>query len=98
MSDKNTRYLGVPCRSMPPTLKHRPAVWENMLGTVYAMNDAGQTEYFDYDHDAAKAFAGVESGERDLRLARAKVNMNGMYSHQLPSKGKLVLWIKKGHS
>lgn len=52
----------------PPTRKHRPLVWENMLGTVYATD--GQTvRYFDFDWDAALAFAGVPDAT-DLRSAR----------------------------
>lgn len=42
-----------------PTRRHRPAVWEAMLGTVYAMNAAREVRYFDYDHAAAVEFAGL---------------------------------------
>jgi hypothetical protein len=49
---------------------HRPLVWENMLGTVYARNAEGETKYFDYDYEAAHAFAGTASC-LDLRVAKA---------------------------
>lgn len=47
-------------RKAKPTLKHRPAVWENMLGTVYARNAEGVTRYFDYKWAEACEFAGVD--------------------------------------
>lgn len=58
-------------RRMKPTLRHRVAIWENMLGTVNAMNDRGEVRYFDYDWAAAREFAGVDVGDRDLRIWRA---------------------------
>jgi len=56
-------------RKMKPTLKHRPAIWECMLGTVYAMNDEGEVKYFDYKWDDAVEFAGVTE-DRDPRVFR----------------------------
>ena len=53
------------------TLQHRPLVWENMLGTVRARNAQGETKYFDYDYEAAHAFAGTAECT-DLRVSRAK--------------------------
>lgn len=70
-----------------PTRKHRPAVWEAMLATVYARNAAGVTRYFDYDWDAARAFAGVDQAT-DLRLYRAA------QSERHIRKGQLVLYVK----
>jgi len=64
-----------------------------MLGTVYAMNDVGEIRYFDYDHTAARAFAGVLEAERDPRLARTKDGSYGDY--QRPRRGQYVLWILK---
>jgi hypothetical protein len=82
----------------PPTKKHRPAVWENMLGTVYAMNEAKEVRYFDYDYDAALDFAGYGSlSDRDPRTARKTLPYrytNGA-SHEEPRKGQMVLWILK---
>ena len=95
-------YIGVLCRKMKPTKKHRPAIWENLLGTVMAMNDLGETHYFDYDWDAAKAHAGVD-GDSDPRLFKMKEHVrysNGQHTLSDPQRGKLVLWIvpkKKYH-
>lgn len=75
-------------RRMKPTLKHRPAIWECMLGTVFARNAAGQVKYFDYDWDAARAFAGI-TPESDPRVYKAA----GSSEHI--RKGQLVLYIKK---
>ena len=65
-------YAGVLARIMKPTQKHRPAIWEAMLGTVYAMNDAGEVKYFDYKWDEAAIFAGLGGltvvDERDPRV------------------------------
>lgn len=58
-------------RKMKPTLKHRPAIWEAILGTVYASNGI-EVRYFDYRWDEARAFAGVDQPGADPRLARAK--------------------------
>jgi len=41
-----------------PTRQHRQALWECMLGTVYACNAKGKVEYFDYDYAKAIAFIG----------------------------------------
>ncbi len=73
---------------MRPTQKHRPAIWENMLGTVYARNDAGEIKYFDYRWDDARVFAGVEV-ERDPRVAKA----TGNYPGEGPRRGQAVLWV-----
>ena len=85
---------------MRPTMKHRPAIWENMLGTVYAMNDARECKYFDYDYEAALAFAGVSSDNStgDNRLSkpvrRCSWIRKGCWSSE-PRRGQLVLWVKK---
>lgn len=76
-------------RKMKPTLKHRPAVWEGILGTVYAYDDTGCTRYFDYDWDAAREYAGVRD-DRDLRLARSPRRYGAPGG---PRKGQLVLWV-----
>jgi len=62
-----SRKAGVEARLMKPTQRHRLAVWECMLGTVYAF-DGTKTRYFDYDHAAALAYAGVTQ-DSDPRLA-----------------------------
>lgn len=78
-------------RQAKPTMKHRPAIWECMLGTVYARNDAGKVMYFDYDYAAARAFANVEG--RDLRTYRVP-RAYGSTGHMGPRAGALVLWVK----
>lgn len=97
-------YLGVKALKAPPLKNYRPAMWENMLGTVYAMNDAGEVKYFDYDHDAAKAYAGIgpDSAPRLYRVDRkaygkphGEYRYGGNDDYASPRHGKLVLWVKK---
>lgn len=98
----HTTFLGTRCKLAPRTNAHRPAIWECMLGTVYAMNDARVTKYFDYDHAAAIAYAGVTS-ERDPRLHKVRQQDNYRWHNEhngeqilgSPRVGKLVLWITK---
>ena len=91
---KTTIFIGVPCRRMPPTLKHRPAIWEGILRTVYAMNEAGETKYFDYDHAAAKVHAGI-ANKQDIRLACNVRWSNGADYMSDPRVGELVLWVEE---
>jgi hypothetical protein len=86
------RFAGVAAKKMKPTKKHRPAMWECMLGTVYAQNDTGEIKYFDYKWEDAKTFAGISS-DRDPRVFKTDKNMNYEMRYELPSKGNLVLWI-----
>ena len=94
-----SEYLDRPARAMRPTKKHRPAVWENMLGTLYAQNDAGDVCYFDYDWDAAFEYAGYAEN-RDPRAygftgERAMYRYhNGSVHNTSPRKGQRVLWLK----
>jgi len=80
------------------TKKHRPAVWECFLGTVFALNDQGECKYFDYDWDKARKFAGV-SKDRDPRLSRASgretnyIKSGDEWAN--PRKTKMVLWVLK---
>ena|SRR5271165_770877 len=70
------------------TKKHRPLVWECMLGAVYAREpNAGNKEarYFDYDYAAARLHAQVAQCT-DLRICRIKVSYAGW-----PRKGQLCL-------
>ncbi len=81
----------------PPTKKHRPAIWEAMLGTVYAADPDGNVRYFDYDYAAAKRFARVRRGRNDLRLYRHKAFVTPYLrsqSAERPRDGQLVLWRK----
>lgn len=100
---KVTTWLEIPgVKLQAPNRSHRPAIWENMLGTVYAMNDQFEVQYFDYDWDAAKKFAGLEN-KKDLRLFKHKKTdvrhdweaKKDMWSHEYPRKGKTVLWVEK---
>ena len=97
MAAKTVDYVGIPARRMKPTKKHRPAIWEGMLGTVYAMNEAGETKYFDYDWDDAKAHAGIPD-KTDIRLYRHREHIrysNGADIMSDPQMGKLVLWVER---
>lgn len=94
-----TTYLKVPCKKMAPTRGHRPAVWEAMLGAVYALNSAGECRYFDYDHAGALAFAGVVEGA-DNRLHPITKLLNFQYVKSGPAEanprvGRQVLWVPK---
>lgn len=94
---KTTYFLGVKASAAPPTKAHRPAVWECMLGTVYAMNAAGECRYFDYDHAAALAFSGAKSDGAEPRLARVKEPKGWIRKGATdanPRRGRLVLWVK----
>lgn len=78
-----------------PTQKHRPAVWECMLGTVYAY-DGNKIKYFDYDHEGALAYAGINWESEDLRWAKKP----GRYSYcgggvDEPGMNKKILWTLK---
>jgi len=76
-----------------PTKSHRPALWENMLGTVYAMNAAGVVAYFDYDYAQAVAFIGVAEDVRVHRVgARDRFYIG---PNELLRRGKLVWFVKK---
>jgi len=90
-TSRKTSWLGIACEQREPTSKYRPAIWENMLGTVFAMNDARKIKYFGYRHDEAKAFAGVLEDGRDCRVAEWK---GVVYDSEgnLPRRGQRVLW------
>ena len=68
------------------TQKHRPLLWENMLGTVYAVNPEWKTEYFDYNWEAAHAHIELDR-YTDLRVCKVKVQ----YA-EWPRKGKWALF------
>jgi hypothetical protein len=79
----------------PQTKKHRPAIWECMLGTVYARSPQGQIRYFDYDWDGARAFAEVPT-EGDLRLAKKTPGYRLTDDPSMePSPRQLILWVPK---
>ena len=81
-------------RSMKPTKRHRAAIWEAMLGTVYAANAEGVVKYCDYRYKEALEHAGLNTKKRresaDLRVWRnggggTKYNRYGEpYSSSVP--------------
>lgn len=78
-------------RRRRPTLRHRPAVWENLLGTVYARSPEGEVRYFNFDWDGAREFAGItDDADHDLRLYRAPTSSTTDHIR----KGQLVLYAK----
>lgn len=83
-------------RKMRPTQKHRPAIWECMLGTVYA-SDGKKVKYFDYGYEAALRYAGVAAGS-DPRLYKVDGTVSRAWAGSEPSKGRLVLWIVPGEA
>ena len=96
-----TEFVGIVCERKKPTKKHRPAIWEALLGTLKAMNDDGEVKNFDYDWNAAFIFAGVAVGgkrKRDARLWPNRFSHKNGYSagkyHEAPDPGKLVVWVK----
>lgn len=77
-----------------PTRQHKLAIWECMLGTVYAMNGDGEVRYFDFDYAAARAFAGVDVEGSDPRVAKTeRYTYTRGPSHMEPRTGQLALWI-----
>ena len=83
---KTRTYLGVSARWMKPMLRHRPALYENMLGTVWAVSPAGEHRYFGYNHAAAKEWAQVDAGA-DPRLFRSASRTAHI------SRGQVVLYL-----
>jgi len=93
-------YLGIEAKYAKPTKSHKPAIWEAMLGTVYAMSPDGEIKYFDYNWDEAAKFAQVHSNEdlRVFRVSRDRVFRWGngkAESYMQPRLNKLVLWAKR---
>lgn len=97
INEGRSGFIGISAQKKPPTKNHRPAIWENMLGTVYAMNDSFETKYFDYNWDAAKEYAGI-SNKKDVRIYKdpGGVNWTGQGPDTNPGKGKLCLWVEGG--
>jgi len=79
-------------RRMPPSKKHRPALWENILGTLYAYNGEA-VQYFDFDWLGAQDYAGVND-DCDPRLYKAKRRARWP-GNCTPPSNQLVLWILK---
>lgn len=98
---KKTIYLGLNCISAKPTKKFKPAIWECMLGTIYAQNEKGVTKYFDYDYKAARRFCGAEDWrgvqipETMLRLSKYNTIRVYCSDEKTPRNGQKVLWIER---
>jgi hypothetical protein len=95
---KIVNFLGkIEAKKMRPTLKHRPAIWENMLGTVFAMNDKLENRYFDYNWDGAAKFAGI-SKKKDIRIFKQtrQVNYGSNPNWMEPRFKQTILWVEKG--
>ena len=92
---KLTSYITVEGKKAKPTKKHRAAIWENILGTVYARNSEGETKYFDYDWKGAIEFAGVPENpvENDVRIFRFPEEMRFQGG---PFVGQRTLFVRKG--
>lgn len=82
-------------RRMRPTQKHRPAIWECMLATVFACNARGDVRYFDYDWDAAREFAGVDAEGADPRVFKSDRRMNVGRAGEAVRKGQAVLYVRR---
>lgn len=88
-----SQVMGCHVRPMKPTKQHRPAIWECMLGTVYAFNGK-EVKYFDYDWEGARAFAGVQN-HKDPRVYRKTEHVSYTGSYSEPRMRQLVYWILK---
>jgi len=95
---KNKNIFGlvnVPLRK--PTSRHRPAIWENMLGTVNSMNSEGRVKYFDYKYKEAKRWADIDN-DSDIRAWKFN---ESLYPYRVGDKGdkirknQMVVWVKK---
>ncbi len=105
METSRSVLFGVTCSALKPTRSHkkgannhRPAVWDCVLGTVYALNDDGECKYFDYDLKGALEFAGV-APDRDPRAYRLGHDRAYRYvtkgaTEGNPRVGNMVLWIR----
>ena len=81
-------------RRMRPTKAHRPALWENMLGTVYAADATGAVTYCDYRYDEALAHIGAHHDVRVYRIPYGYYDLHGL---EIPP-GKLVWFVIFGAS
>jgi hypothetical protein len=75
-------------RKMKSTQRHRAALWENMLGTVYAANKERTVAYFDYDYELALLHIDAHS---DVRVYRLPYGIT--IDDQFISSGKLVWFV-----
>lgn len=84
------RAFRASAKKAKPTQAHRPALWECMLGTVYARNANGEVRYFDYNWAEAIAFIGPHA---DVRTSRS-TGYEGVQGTDRPRRGQLVWYVK----
>lgn len=89
---KYVHFADVQGKKMKPTKAHRLAMWECMLGTVYARDEQGAVAYFDYNYTAAAKHAGIEHAQ-DIRIFKVDASSNPCISEG-PSMGQLGVFIK----
>ena len=82
----------------PPLRGMRPAIWENMLGTVYALSPERECKYFDYNYDEAVKFTGYPDRAGHVRVAKVPPNGSRQWiqsgtTEATPRPGKLVWWV-----
>jgi len=90
---KTTQFLSVTAHKAPPTKKHVPAIWEGLLGTVYAQSPDGVVRYFDYNYEAARAWAGLSTAAApsvDIRCGRSP----SRWGSEGPRRGQIALWVR----
>lgn len=99
---RNYRELLAAARKLTPTKAHRLGLWEAMLGTLYAMNKAGEAKYFDYDRDKAFAFLGKVCDVRVARFNRwtmhSGASVEVSQGHRFPNQGQWVWFVKDKES
>jgi hypothetical protein len=86
----------VPVTYRKPTSKHRLAIVPGLFGTAYGVNAEGEARFFDYDREAAYAFAGVSSDSVDVRRAKRPGRFQYVTSgarEANPGPNDLCLWV-----
>ena len=95
--------LGVEVMKQRPSYAHRVAIFECILGTVYAVNEQGEVKYFDYDSSGAHEWAGITDPKNATQAHGARWYHNkagfptGIDTQNMfkPSKERKCLWIKR---
>jgi hypothetical protein len=86
-------FAGFKAPYQKPTQKHRPVVWEGILGTVYARSPEGKIEYFDYNWEATMDFAQLDREGADPRIWKTPERVNINEEHCLYA-GQRAIWSK----
>lgn len=86
MENDSKPFFGAP-KKASYTNKHRPLVWESMLGQVKALKHGDdEAKHFGYNYEDAHKHAETEN-HTDLRVARVKHSYAGW-----PLKGRIALF------